>query len=195
MEALNLAGVENGRHVKGSLFRDYVRMIKKHKHIDWSRHLPPSDMEYINHGIVTVVEWYPYDTFRNMGEAIFKELAHGDPEAARLWGRNTMDSLAGLYRNNLVVSGDQFRTLKKFIDMQGYFFDFGGFYLSVLGEDHIEIKIDKAFGSRGVQGYNFQMLGSFQRLLELSGATDVKAKFLKKAWEGAPNSVIELRWS
>ena len=28
------------KHVKGKLFENYVRMIRKLKHVDWSEHLP-----------------------------------------------------------------------------------------------------------------------------------------------------------
>ena len=35
------------KHVKGTLFLDYVRMIKKLKDIDWSKHLTPEDMEIV----------------------------------------------------------------------------------------------------------------------------------------------------
>ncbi len=195
MEGINSQGFEKARHVKGSLFKEYVRMIKKNKRIDWSKYLSPSDMNFIKHGIITVVEWYPYETLQNLGDAIFHEIAGEDTEVARSWGRKTMEGLADLYRKNLIEKGDQFQTLKKFINMYKHFFDFGGFELIVREENHVEIKVDQAFGEKGAKGYGYQMIGSFERLIELSGADEVKAKFLKKAWEGARNTVIELRWS
>jgi hypothetical protein len=181
------------KHVKGKLFENYVRMIRKLKHVDWSEHLPASDLEIINQ-LVLPTQWYPMETFQRCGAAIFEVLAKGDPEKARAWGRISMDQLAKVYKHLLIEPNDQFKTLEKFSKLSRNFFDFDGFGLIVRDENHVAVQIDPAFGTLSVQGYSYQMLGSLERLLELSGAQNVKGEFSEKMWEGARHSVIELRW-
>lgn len=181
------------RQVRGSLFADYVRMIKKNKQTDWSKHLDQADLEFLKQ-IILANQWYPMDSYQRLGAAIFTEIAHNDPEVARQWGRISMDRLVDLYKNRLIESGNPLKTLEKFRLLNKRFFNFEGFYTSVLGETHVSIRIDRGFGTIGVQGYSYQMLGSLQRLLEHSGALGVKAEFSQKNWEGSANSVMDMLW-
>ncbi len=50
-------------------------------------------------------------------------------------------------------------------------------------------------GLRAQEAAAHQTLGFFQRLLELSGAKDVRAAFTAKSWEGAPQTILALSWS
>ncbi len=182
------------RHVKGSLFQEYVRMVRKNKQVDWSQYLESGDMEYLNR-LILPSQWYPYGVYQRLGAAIFHELAGRNPEVARSWGRYTMEGMAELYGKNLIEMGDPKRTLKKFHAIYMHFFDFEGFTIDMAEENRAEIKINPAFGKLAVQGYTYQMLGSFHRLIELSGAKDVRAEFVKKMWDGAQETVISIQWS
>jgi hypothetical protein len=181
------------KQVEGSLFAEYVQMIKKNKHISWNKHLGSSEMEFVDQTIHPS-QWYPYEVYQQYGAAIFQEIAGGKPEVAYSWGKETMDRLAGLYKRNLIEKGDPLKSLSKLRALTRNVFNFDSFEMTVHGENHVDIAVDLTFGTEAIQGYSYQMLGSFQRLVELSGVDDVKAEFSAKSWEGDDKTVIELRW-
>jgi hypothetical protein len=37
-------------------------------------------------------------------------------------------------------------------------------------------------------------MGFFERLLEVAGATDVFARFLRRSWAGDPQTLLDLFW-
>jgi len=181
------------KHVKGTLFQEYVQMIRKNRTIDWSKRLKPEEMELLKQ-IILPNAWYPMETYQRLGAAIFEEVAKGSLDTARHWGRISMERMADLYKSTLVVEHFPLRTLEKFRVISRRFFDFDGFRVTVLGDNQATISIDRGFGELAMPAYSFQMLGSFERLIELAGGKEVKAAFTAKAWEGAPCSIIELKW-
>jgi CheY-like chemotaxis protein len=181
------------RHVKGILFKDYIRMIKRYPEIEWGKHLTPGDMEILNR-LILPSQWYPLETYQRCGSAVYHEIAGGDPEMARSWGRASMDDLVELYHNNLVEEGDPLETLEKFKGINSRFFDFEGFDLTVSGEDQAYIIVDPEFGELEIEAYSYQMMGSFERLIQLAGAVNIKAEFRNKAWEGDGKTVIDISW-
>ena len=58
-------------------------MIRGKKDVDWGKHLSPEDMSYVA-GRVDPNGWYPMLSFERMGNAILKEIAGGQVEAARM---------------------------------------------------------------------------------------------------------------
>lgn len=181
------------KQVKGSLFVEYVRMIKKNKHIRWDEYLTPYELGFLDQ-IILPSQWYPYEIYRQYGAAIFREIAGGKPQLACSWGKETMDRLAELYKDNLIEEGDPVASLRRFKALTQNFFNFDSFDITIHGDNHVEIAINPAFGTEAVRGYSYQMLGSFQRLVELSGADRVQAEFFAKSWEGASKTMMEIRW-
>ncbi len=181
------------KQVKGSLFVEYVRMIKKNKQIDWNKHLASSEMRFLNQ-VILPSEWYPFEIYQHYGAAIFQEIADGEPPVACSWGKATMDRLAELYKGNLIEKGQPLGSLMKFKELNQRLFNFDSFEIIVHDEKHVDIGVDPAFGTGAVEGYSYQMLGSFRRLIELSGVDKVEAEFSAKTWEGDHKTVIELRW-
>jgi CheY-like chemotaxis protein len=102
--------------------------------------------------------------------------------------------LAAIYGDNLIEKGDPAETLEKFKQIHGRFFDFEGFDINFSGDNKAFIVVDQAFGALEVEGYCSQMLGGFERLIELTGAGRVKAGFFNKSWEGEGNTIIEIVW-
>jgi len=182
------------KHVKGSLFQEYARMVKNLKQVDWGKYLTSSDLEIIHHMIIPS-KWYPLESYQRLGVAVFQEIAQGKPEAALAWGRHTMDDLYSTYQQLVMVQGDPVSTLKKFHKLSRQFFDFDGFEIITLEHNYIQIKLSRDFGEIAVQGYTYQILGTIQRLIELCGMKEVKAEFDAKVWEGAPHTIFKLSWA
>jgi hypothetical protein len=181
-----------GNHVKGSLFVDYVRMIKARKDVDWSKHLNPVDMGYLDEPIVDG-DWYPMESFERMGVGILKEIAGSKMELVRGWGRGQIDDLLKLYPS-LVSEDDPRESLMRFQVLRGGFFDFNAVYIRSLLEKHAKIEVNYEMGKLAEKAATYQAVGFFERLLELSGAKKVKFKFAGKLWSGDPTTILVLDW-
>jgi len=180
------------KHVKGTLFLDYVRMIKKRKDTDWSRHLEPEDREIIK-GQVLPSNWYPLDSYQRMGVAVLHEIAGGDVQVVREWGKRSLEELTKVYRN-LVQEGEPMKSMERFQILRARFFDFEGLKIEPRQGNRVHLTVDMAFENVAEEAYAYQMAGSFERLLELSGAKNVTWKFHQKAWEGDESTVIDISW-
>jgi len=180
------------RHVKGFLFADYVRMIRGHKTVEWRKHLVDADLRYL----VSRIEpdaWYPMATFERMGNAILKEIAGSDVEAARMWGRVSVDQLR-IATPSLVADGDPLDTLMRFRVLRSTFFDFEALDVRTATSDHASIAIAYHMGPLAEEAASFQTMGFFERLLVVARAEAVEARFKKKSWAGDKHTLLELHW-
>lgn len=180
------------RHVKGILFADYVRMIRSTKAVDWTRHLGDEDLAYVA-AHVEPDEWYPMATFERLGNAILEEVAGGAVEAARMWGRISVDQLR-LATPSLVADGDPLDTLMRFRVLRSTFFDFDALEVRTAASDHASIVIAYHMGPLAEEAASFQTMGFFERLLVAARAQAVDARFSKKSWAGDKLTLLELHW-
>jgi hypothetical protein len=180
------------RHVKGTLFSDYVRMIRAQKNIDWKRHLHDEDVGYLV-ARVDPNAWYPMGTFERMGNAILAEIGGGDVEGARMWGRASVDRL----RNEmptLVAANDPLETLMRFQVLRSTFFDFEALEIRTAALDHAQIVVHYHMGRIAEEAAAYQAMGFFERLLVVAGAEAIEARFVKESWTGDGQTLLELHW-
>ena len=180
------------RNVKGVLFADYVRMIRGQKAVDWNRHLTREDMNFVA-ARVEPGGWYPMATFERMGNGILKEIANGDVEAARMWGRLSVDQLRAT-QPMLVAPADPLETLMRFRVLRATFFDFDALEVKDVSRDHATISIHYHMGATAEEAASFQTMGFFERLLDIAGAASVDARFTKRSWAGDAATVLEIAW-
>jgi hypothetical protein len=74
------------RHVRGILFVDYVRMVRGRKDVEWKKYLEPEDFVVLSQ-VIDPDGWYSMETFERLGVGILREIAHGQLEGVRMWGR------------------------------------------------------------------------------------------------------------
>ena len=180
------------RHVKGILFADYVRMIRGHKTVEWRQHLHDDDLRYLL-ARVEPDAWYPMATFERMGNAILREIANGDVEAARMWGRISVDQLR-LTTPSLVADGDPLDTLMRFRVLRSTFFDFEALDVRTATPDHAAIAIAYHMGPLAEEAAAYQTMGFFERLLVVARAQAVEARFTRRSWAGDKDTLLELHW-
>jgi hypothetical protein len=180
------------RHVKGILFADYVRMIRGTKGVDWKRHLDDEDLAYVSLRIEPEA-WYPMTTFERLGNAILKEIAGGEVEAARMWGRISVDQLRAT-TPNLVADGDPLDTLMRFRVLRSTFFDFDALEVRAASPDHATILIRYHMGAMAEEAAAFQTMGFFERLLSVAGANAIDARFKERSWAGDKQTLLALAW-
>ena len=180
------------RNVKGILFADYVRMIRFHKDADWEARLPPEDLPYVTQTVEDDA-WYPMQTFERLGNAILGEIAGGDVQAARVWGSMSVDRLKAA-QPTLLSPGDPVETLMRFRVLRATYFDFEAIEVAALTDGHAEIVIHYHMGDRAEEAASFQTMGFFERLLQLAGARNVKARFDERSWAGDARTLLTLAW-
>ena len=180
------------RSVRGVLFLDYVRMLKAHKGVEWEAILTPDDLPYLKKQIDTTA-WYPMETFERMGNAILKFVAGDKMLPVQLWGRFSAAQLRGAHPM-LLAPKDPCETLTRFRVMRETFFDFGALQVLMLHDGEAQIAISYQMGMPAEEAASFQTMGFFEGLLELAGAKDIRAIFKAKSWQGAPRTILDLRW-
>ncbi len=180
------------RNVKGLLFADYVRMVRGHKGVDWTKHLLREDLFYLRTK-VEPLEWYPMETFERLGNAILQEVAGGDLEAVRMWGRMSVDHLYAT-SPNLVAAGDPVETMMRFRVQRATYFDFEALEIPTLVDDHAHVVIHYFMGAVAEEAASHQTMGFFERLLEVAGATSIHAVLREKSWRRDERTLLELDW-
>lgn len=179
--------------MKGILFSDYVRMIRSHKSVQWSRHLANEDLDLLKQKI-DPQGWYSMASFERMGNAILREVANENLDAVRMWGALSVEQLR-FATPNLVVPGNPAETLMRFRVLRATFFDFDALVVTTLADDHARIVIHYHMEAYAEEAASWQTLGFFEALLEVAGAKDLNAAFVGKSWLGDEQTLLALHWS
>jgi hypothetical protein len=181
------------RHVKGVLFVDYVRMAKAHKQVPWDVVLDPGDVHYLEDRIDPAA-WYPMATFERLGNAILRHVASNSLMPAQLWGRY---SAALLHTANpmLLAPGDPLESINRFRVLRQTFFDFDALAIPLLHPGAAQIVIRYHMGRVAEEAACYQTMGFFEGLVELAGGTNVDARLRQRAWDGDPQTRLDLSWT
>jgi len=181
------------KKVKGSILLDYIRMVKGNKDKDWDKYLTPEDWEIVNGRVLPSV-WYSFETFQRCGLAAFHLLADGNIDIVRAWGRISMEQFTkGVYKS-VIADPDPMKALDRFVRLRIQFFDFAELELEKVGEKHAKIRVAAVRDEEGNEPYCAQLMGGFERLVELAGGANPKITIESKQWEGAPGTEFNITW-
>jgi len=178
--------------VRGSLFIDYVRMLKARHEIDWRCHLAPEDLGYLEQRI-SLDAWYPMAAFERLGMAILQVIARGDLGAVRAWGKQTVAPLATLH-GNLLVENDPRESLMRFQVLRRTFFDFEATSMTRVDDSEVHVRIAYGMSPAAEEAASHQAMGFFDGLVELAGGEEVRARFAERAWQGAKATTLVVNW-
>ena len=181
------------RHVKGILFLDYVRMVKAHKGVEWDTFLAPDDLRYLSDRI-DITGWYPMATFERLGNAILRFVAGNQLFPVQLWGRYSASQLHAAHPM-LLAPGDPLESVNRFQVLRQTFFDFDALSVPLLHPGSAQIVIRYHMGKIAEEAASYQTMGFFEGLLELAGAKEIDARFRQRAWEGDPQTRLDLNWT
>jgi hypothetical protein len=176
------------RRVKGTLFVDYVRMLRGRKDIDWAQHLMPADVSYLVRRIEPG-DWYPMESFERMGLAILAEIAAGDVQTVRAFGRLSTDWLVQQHPT-LIAPGDPRDSLMRFQVLRRGFFDYPALELTSVSDGEATLRVSYGMSPPAEEAASWQTLGFFERLLDVAGASEVEAWFSARSWAAE----VQLRW-
>jgi hypothetical protein len=189
---LSWSNVKLEMKVKGTLFLDYVKMLKNRKGLDLNKYLLPRDLPYLTQRI-NPDDWYPFETFERMGIGIRKEIAQGDLEAVLAFGQISVNEMAKAF-SSLICVGDPHESLMRFQVLRNSFFNFNAITIESIYGDFAKIRIEYAMSRPAEEAACCQAAGFFTQLLRLSGGKEVVYKFTSMSWQGDPTTILELRW-
>ena len=185
--------------VKGSIFLNYVRIIRANKERDWGKYLTDADLKLVFSEIMAH-RWHPLDAYERIGYAIFQELAQGKMEIAWQWGRFAGEDIGKRYYHYLTRADDPLKCIEwtKLFVQQGYQFDqpdFQALKFETLGPNQVKILIQYDHPSKAFAPYVYQVAGTYERLVEINGGKEVKVDIVKKNIEGSnPCAEILVSW-
>jgi hypothetical protein len=181
------------RRVRGSLFSEYVRMIRRAKNVDWDRVLPPGDLIYLRERI-DADGWYPMATFERFGVAILSHIEETTLDAVRLWGAFSAAQFAREHPE-LIAPGDPAETLMRLKVQRATLFDFPAFDIQLLEERLAHIEVDYRMGPVAEEAACHQTMGFCEGVLSLAGVSNISASFQERSWAGGLQTLIVLAWS
>jgi hypothetical protein len=181
-----------GPQVRGSLFLDYVRMLRARRDVDWSRHLAAGDRAYLAQRI-GLEAWYPMAAYERLGLAILDVIARGDLGAVREWGRQTVAPLATLH-GGLLAAGDPRESLMRFQVLRRTLFDFEATSMVRVDDGEVQVRLAYGMSARAEEAACHQTMGFFDGLVALAGGEEVRARFAERSWQGDRTTGLVVSW-
>ncbi len=169
--------------VKGTIIMDYVRLIRSNKGLNWDKWLEPEDWEVINSEVLAS-KWYPYALFRRLGWASYQEVAGGDPERVKSFGRFNMQNMLQLY-HNLRVPGDPVASVNKMARIWRNFFQGEGTESRITGSGDnwvtYQMKApDKEAEPEKIVAFAYQLCGQLLELVSAANGRNPKEKVVSE---------------
>jgi hypothetical protein len=180
------------KNVRGILFVDYVRMVRSTKHVDWSKHLNEADLRIISER-VDPEGWYPMSTFERLGLGILREIAQGQLDGVKMWGRFQVDAVCRGFPA-IVSEGDPRETLMRFDVLAGSFFEPSALRVLAVSDSDGLVEVRYGMSPVAEETASHQTLGFFERLVEIGGGKAVDARFKSRSWAGDTRTIIALNW-
>ena len=168
-------------------------MYRAHKDVDWSPFLAPADLPYVT-ARIDASEWYPMETFERLGVGILHEVARGDLQLVKHFGRVSLDALCNRY-DNLVAAGDPNESLLRFRVLRQSFFDYPALDVRSITDHRAQIQIDYRMGAVAEEAASVQTMGFFERLLERCGGSPLRVSLTARSWAGDPRTRIQMEWT
>jgi hypothetical protein len=168
-------------------------MLRATKNVAWETHLADQDLRWLSQRI-DLQSWYPMETYERMGLAIFEEIARGDFQTVRQWGRRTIDELAEA-EPELFSARDPRETFMRFQVLRQALFNFPAAEVIAIRDGKAILEVRYGMSARAEEAASWQTVGFLERLLELSGAAGVEASFESVAWQGAPATRVIVTWT
>src|SRR5688572_3390567 len=92
--------VDASHKVRGVLFLDYVRIVKRQRAIESARLLPEDRL--LLDAKIDPGSWYPMETFERLGLAILDGFTGDSPEPIRMFGRFQINGILAQFPELLV---------------------------------------------------------------------------------------------
>lgn len=141
---------------------------------------------------VLVSEWYPFEQFEALLEAVHEQMLGGSDQGAVAMGEaNATEMLEGVHKI-FVVAGDPLRTLKGISRIWSLYFDFGRVVVETTGDHTAKVRLEDYAGLRRCHG--LVLLGWLKTAIRMSGSELTDVHIEQAPWEGTGELLVELGW-
>ncbi len=181
------------KHVRGTLFLDYVRLIRSRKDVNWGAFLEPEDFVYLAQRIDDRA-WYPTATFGRYGLAILYVVAQGSLDMVRVWGQMQVDAMLRIHPEILEADNPRESLMRVVVFRKGYF-DFDVLTTRELLDDAASFELEYEMNDLAEVAACTQTLGALEELVRRAGGQQIQARFTERRWERDARTVLELSWS
>lgn len=168
-------------------------MMRASKQVAWQDHLPPQDVHWLSQRI-GLDSWYPMETYERMGLAILDQIAGGNFDTVRMWGRGTIDGLRDA-EPELFSGGDPRETFMRFQVLRQALFNFGAAEVVSIRDGRAVLEVRYGMSARAEEAATWQTVGFLERLMEVSGARAVKVEILSRSWAGDVSTRLAVIWN
>ena len=184
---------EEKRMVKGLMLMDYIKLIRTAKDIQWDKYLTEEDFETIT-GRIVPMGWYSFETYRNCGKAVLTEIAKGDMNIVKQFGRSFMRNIIDNVYTFLGKTNGVFEGFQGLDNIGSRFFSFAYPKFEQVGEKSLRVTIVDAPGDELLEALAWQLIGSYEFLIEHYGGQEVEIDWIKKQWDGDECVSFNLNW-
>lgn len=177
--------------VRGVLFADYVRMIRRALP-GWRELISPQDVALVG-ARVEAEQWYPMDAFGRLGLIILEHIVGPERDAIRLWGRGQVPALLG-FAPELGGLTEPREAVLRFQAGFSRLFDFPALLVEQVEDERARLRLNYGLPPRAEEAATWQTLGFLEELLAQSGARETHTELVEQRWGGAVDTRAELRW-
>jgi hypothetical protein len=187
----------SAQKVKGTMLLDFVKMVRKHRHLNWNKYLEPQDWEVVDAKILPGV-WYPAGVYIRCSIAAFYLLGKGNLEAARANGRMIAGRMFENTYKSLTQIKDPAKGLNQFLLIFSSLFNLTLLTPEAIEPRHARLAHVNNFDSPAAistsAAFAYQLLGFLESVVEVTGGRRVKGSVVSKQWEGAPATILDITW-
>lgn len=185
--------MSEGRHVRGVLYVDYVRMLRRQVPT-WRDVLSSADAALVAER-VDVDAWYPMASFERMGLAILDHVVRGEVDSIRLWGRQQVQAILA-YLPALRVDDDPRDAIMRFQTFLSSLFDFPAVVLDGVEDEEALVRVDYGMGPRAEEAATMQTVGFFEELVTASGGREATGRLRSRSWlPNEPPTTFAVTWT
>jgi hypothetical protein len=92
------------------------------------------------------------------------------------------------------MEGDPVESLQRLRVLRGTFFDFQALEVLSLTMKRASVGISYYMGRKAEEAACHQTMGVLERVVELSGGSQVTADLPERAWDGNERTLLDLKW-
>ena len=177
--------------VKGSMLMFVVRAIRGGGIENFEGLLTDEDRELASQKILSI-NWYPFESYKRLLDALVAVVARGDMNVVRQWGRDYGSTILDSIYRSTIVAGSPYRSLKNYEQRFAAFYDFGVVEVEDTGSGTVDVVL-RDFDPEWEAIYQL-IYGWFERTAELAGARDPQVVFTARSWTGDQYTGYRISW-
>lgn len=178
-------------HVRGILFADYVRMLRR-GWPGWREQADPETRRVLETRVEPDV-WYPMADFERLGLFILDHVVGQEADAIRLWGRAQVQTILN-FLPDLANTDDPRDSVMRFQNFFGSLFDFAALTLEGVNDEEALVRIGYGMSPRAEEAAAWQTVGFFEELIVASGGRSVETELLSRQWVHGEPTLARLSW-